>query len=440
MKVSAQWLSEWVALELPNTELANRLTMAGLEVDSLERVAPPMTGISVAKVLESVAHENADKLSRCRVDVGDGKIADVVCGAPNVRPDLLVAYAAPGAKLPGGRIIEHAIIRGVASAGMLCSATELDLGDDSGGLIELGENAPIGTPIEEYLQLNDEVFDIELTPNRGDCLSIVGIAREVAALTHAPMREIAVQAVPAVIDDEFPIVIEASQGCPRYVGRVIKNVNAAATTPMRITERLRRSGIRSISAVVDVTNYVMLELGQPMHGFDLDRLTGGIHVRNGRAGETLELLDGDTIELNTETLVIADNNNAVALAGVMGGLRTGVESNTTNILLESAYFDAITLAGVARRYRMHTDASHRFERGVDFTGQQRAIERASAMIIDICGGDPGPVVVAEAIDSIPARRSITFRPSEIERLIGIEVAPESAANLRIFELPSGAGS
>ncbi len=429
MKVSALWLSEWVSFELPNSELADRLTMAGLEVDSLEPVAPPMAGVSVAKVLESVAHENADKLSRCRVDIGAGEIVDVVCGAPNVRPGLHVAYAAPGATLPDGRIIKHAVIRDVASAGMLCSAAELGLGDDSSGLLELADDAPIGTSIEDFLQLNDDVFDIELTPNRGDCLSVIGIAREVAALTNTSMREVAVPPVPAATDDEFPIVIEVPQGCPRYAGRVIRNVNAAAPTPMWIRERLRRCGIRTISAVVDVTNYVMLELGQPMHGFDLDRLHGGIYVRNGRAGEALELLDGETVSLDSETLVIADNDQAVALAGVMGGLRTGVESHTTNILLESAYFDAITLAGVARRFRMHTDASHRFERGVDFSGQERAIERASAMIIDICGGTPGPLMVAEATALIPSRTTIDFHPKEIRTLIGVDVAAESARQM-----------
>ena len=429
MKVSSQWLREWVVPKLPNAALAERLTMAGLEVDSLEPVAPPMTGISVARVIESVAHENADKLSRCRVEIGGGKLVDVVCGAPNVRPNLMVAYAAPGAKLPDGRVIEHAVIRDVASAGMLCSAAELALGDDSGGLVELAHDAPIGASLEEYLQLDDEVFDIELTPNRGDCLSIVGVAREVAALTNSSMREVVVESVTANINDVFPVTIEAPQGCPRYVGRVIQNIDASAATPMWMRERLRRCGIRSISVVVDVTNFVMLELGQPMHGFDLDLLNGGICVRGGRHRETLELLDGETIELDPETLVIADNVQAVALAGVMGGQRTGIESSTTNIFLESAYFDAITLAGVARRYRLHTDASHRFERGVDFTGQERAIERASAMIIEICGGDPGPLVVTEVRDLIPLRHAIRFRPQEIERVIGINITPERARQI-----------
>ena len=429
MKVSAQWLNEWVSPAMPNSALAERLTMAGLEVDSIEPAASPMRGISVARVLESVPHENADKLSRCRVDIGDGKVVDVVCGASNVRSGLSVAYAAPGAQLPDGRIIEHAVIRDVAFAGMLCSATELELGEDGSGLLELADDAPIGTPIEEFLQLDDEVFDIELTPNRGDCLSIVGVAREIAALTDTPMREIAIPCVPASIDDACSIVIDAPQGCPRYAGRVIRNVNAAVPTPMWIRERLRRCGIRSISAVVDVTNYVMLELGQPMHGFDLDQLNGGIHIRNGRAGESLELLDGETIELDTETLVIADHDQAVALAGVMGGMRTGVATHTTSIFLESAYFDAITLAGVARRYRLHTDASHRFERGVDFAGQERALERASALIMDICGGDPGPLCVSEVMATIPARNAIVFRPSEIQHRIGVEIAAESAVQI-----------
>ncbi|MFP6682072.1 MAG: phenylalanine--tRNA ligase subunit beta, partial [Gammaproteobacteria bacterium] len=431
MKVSAQWLGEWVSTGLSNSQLADCLTMAGLEVESVTPVAPPLIGITVAKVIESVPHPNADKLSCCRVDIGGKITVDVVCGARNVRPELVVAYAAPGAKLPDGRTIEHVVIRDMASAGMLCSAAELGLGDDRTGLIEFEQDAQIGTPLDDYLNLRDEIFDIDLTPNRGDCLSIIGIAREAAALTNAPMRDVLVPPVPAVIDDEFPIVIEVPEGCPRYAGRIIRNVDAAVPSPVWIKERLRRSGIRSISAVVDVTNYVMLELGQPLHGFDLDRLTDGIRVRNGRVDETLELLDGETIELNADTLVIADEERAVALAGVMGGGTTGVELNTSHIFLESAYFDAIRLAGVARRYRMHTDASHRFERGVDFTGQERAIERATAMIIEIAGGDPGPLVVTESTESIPKRMPIKFRFGEIERLIGVTMEPKQATE--IFE-------
>ena len=428
MKVSAQWLSEWVSLPLSHSALGERLTMAGLEVDSIKPVAPALRGITVARVVESMVHPQAGRLSVCRVEIGDG-FADVVCGAPNVRPGLVVAYAAPRTHLPDGRVIENAVIRDVASTGMLCSAAELALGEDAGGLMELADDAPIGAAIDDYLQLADEVIDIELTPNRGDCLSIVGVAREVAVLTDVPMRDIVVPAVSATIDDEFPIVIEVPNGCPRYTGRIIRNVNAAAPTPVWIKERLRRGGVRSISAVVDVTNYVMLELGQPMHGFDLERVVGGIRIRNGRDGETLDLLDGQTIELDTDTLVIADEERAVALAGVMGGAATGVEGHSTNIFLESAYFDAITLAGVARRYRMHTDASHRFERGVDFTGQERGIERASAMIIEICGGDPGPLVVAESPAAIPARTPITFDPAEIERVIGIKMETGQAEKL-----------
>ena len=429
MKVPAQWLKEKVNFELSNSELAERLTMVGLEVDSLKPAAGRMSGVSIAKVLETVPHENAKKLSCCRVEVGGGKVVDVVCGAPNVRPNMLVAYASPGAKLPDGRTIEHAVIRAVTSVGMLCSAAELDLGEDDGGLLELAEDAPIGLSIEEFLKFDDEVFDIELTPNRGDCLSLIGIAREVAALTSMSMSEMAVPPVPAQIDDKFSTVIENPHGCPRYVGRVIRNVNAAAETPMWMRERLRRCGVRCINAVVDVTNYVMLELGQPMHGFDLDQLNGGIQVRNGRAGETLELLDGNTVEIDTDTLVIADSDGVVALAGVMGGMHTGVEPHTKDIFLESAYFDAITLAGVARRYRIHSDASHRFERGVDFTGQERAIERATAMIMDICGGNPGPVVVTEVPDSIPTRSAIIFRPEEIKRLIGVEIGTDKVQQI-----------
>lgn len=424
MKISTQWLADWVTSPLAHAELAHRLTMAGLEVDSIEPVAGLLDGVIVARVVDADPHPNADRLSLCRVDTGNGEAA-VVCGAQNVRAGLMVAYAAPGAVLPDGRRIENAVIRDIASAGMLCSAVELGLGEDAGGLIELPPEAPLGATLRDYLQLDDHVIDIELTPNRGDCLSLIGVAREVAALTGAPMRPAEVDPIAARCDDEFPIALEVPHGCPRYAGRIIRGVDAARPTPLWMVERLRRAGVRSISAVVDVTNYVMLEFGQPMHGFDFDRLAGGIVVRNGRDGERLELLDGQTIEVDPDTLVIADTNRAVALAGVMGGAASGVETHTTNVFLESAYFDPITLAGVARRYRLHTDASHRFERGVDFTGQERAVERATALILQICGGEPGPTTVAELPDALPDRPVIAFRHASIERLLGITQPPES---------------
>ncbi|MFT4582938.1 MAG: phenylalanyl-tRNA synthetase beta chain [Gammaproteobacteria bacterium] len=429
MKVSAHWLSEWVTTSLQHDELAECLTMAGLEVDSVTPAAHPLGNIWVAKVITVAPHPNADRLFYCTIGIGGTEIIEVVCGAPNVRANLVVAYAAPGAKLPDGREIGEAKVRGVVSAGMLCSAAELDLGDDSSGLLELDNDAPIGTLLRDHLELDDVVFDIELTPNRGDCLSIIGVAREVSALTDNAMREINVDSVVATITAEFPIELEQAEACPRYVGRVIRNVDAAAATPRWMTERLRRSGVRCISAVVDITNYVMLELGQPMHGFDLNQLRGGICVRNGRDGESLELLDGQTIELTVNTLVIADRERAVALAGVMGGAQTGVALTSTNIFLESAYFDSTTLAGVARRYRLHTDASHRFERGVDFSGQERAIERASGLILDICGGQAGPLSVAQAPAHIPRREGISFRPSEVSRRIGIDVSLDKAREL-----------
>jgi phenylalanyl-tRNA synthetase beta chain len=429
MKVSAHWLSEWVTTSLKHDELAECLTMAGLEVDNVAPVAHPLENIWVAKVITVAPHPNADRLSYCTIDIGRTEAVEVVCGAPNVRANLVVAYAAPGAKLPDGREIGEAKVRGVVSAGMLCSAAELDLGDDSSGLLELDNNAPIGALLREHFELDDVVFDIDLTPNRGDCLSIIGVAREVSALTNNVMREIYVDSVVATITAEFPIEIEQAEACPRYVGRVIRNVDAAAATPRWMAERLRRAGVRCISAVVDITNYVMLELGQPMHGFDLDQLRGGICVRNGRDGESLELLDGQTIELTADTLVIADRERAVALAGVMGGAQTGVALTSTDIFLESAYFDSITLAGVARRYRLHTDASHRFERGVDFSGQERAIERASGLILDICGGEAGPVSVAQVSAYIPIRDAISFRPSEVARRIGIDISAEKASEL-----------
>lgn len=423
MKISTQWLADWVTSPLAHDELAHRLTMAGLEVDTIEPVAPRLDGVIVARVIAAETHPNADRLSLCRVDTGADE-ASVVCGARNVRAGLTVAYAAPGAVLPDGRRIENAVIRDVASAGMLCSAVELGLGEDAGGLIELPAQAPIGVALRDYLHLDDYVIDIELTPNRGDCLSLIGVAREVAALTGAPMQAVTAEPVPARHDDAFPVTLEVPQGCPRYAGRIIRGVDAARPSPMWMVERLRRAGVRSISAVVDVTNYVMLELGQPMHGFDYDRLDSGIVVRNGRAGECLELLDGQTIDLDADTLVIADANRAVALAGVMGGATTGVEAHTQNVFLESAYFDPITLAGVARRYRLHTDASHRFERGVDFTGQERAVERATDLIVQICGGEPGPTTVAEAPAALPVRSAIPFRHAAIERLLGITLPPD----------------
>jgi phenylalanyl-tRNA synthetase beta chain len=406
--------------------LAQRLTMAGLEVDGIAPAAKPMSGIFVAKVLDVTPHPDADRLACCSVDVGLESPVDVVCGAPNVRAGLTVAYAAPGASLPDGRTITNAVVRGVSSAGMLCSAAELALSDDASGLIELADDGPVGALLGDYLELDDVVLDIDLTPNRGDCLSILGVAREVAVLSNRALAEIVVEPISASVEVRLAIDIEQRQSCPRYAGRVIKSVNAAAPTPQNIKERLRRAGVRSISAIVDVTNYVMLELGQPMHGFDLARLSGGIIVRNGTDGETLELLDGQNIELTADTLVIADHDKAVALAGVMGGAATGVELTSTDIFLESAYFDPITLAGVARRYRLHTDASHRFERGVDFSGQERAIERATAMILDICGGEAGPTVVAQEKSALPRREPIRFRPSEVSRLIGIEVSAAQA--------------
>jgi len=428
MKVSAQWVSEWFDGMPPLDVLANRLTMAGLEVDLIEPVAGSMDGIVVARVIESRPHGDADRLSVCRVDTGSGESVDVVCGAPNVRAGLVAAYASPGAVLPDGRAIERTVIRGAESAGMLCSEVELALGDDSSGLLELAHDAPVGMSLSEYLKLDDHVIDIDLTPNRGDCLSILGIAREIAALSEGAARDPDVRAIPARIEDEFSVTLAEPAACPRYAGRVIRNVDAGAPTPVWLKERLRRAGVRSISAVVDVTNYVMLELGQPMHGFDLDRLHGSIVVRNGRNGETLELLDGQTVTLDDQTLVIADERGAVALAGVMGGAASGVEADTTNVFLESAYFDPITLAGVARQFRLHTDASHRFERGVDYTGQERAVERATALILEICGGDPGPVTRAESSATIPRRDAIVLRPEAIERTLGITISRENVAS------------
>ena len=429
MKISRQWLAEWVTLPSDPEALAERLTMAGLEVDGIEPVAPPLPGIVVARIVARREHPNAERLSVCDVELDKERRVQVVCGAPNAAPGLATLYAPPGAQLGDGRHIKETQIRGVDSTGMLCSEAELGLGDDSSGLIVLPPDAQPGVAVAEYLQLDDHTIDIDLTPNRGDCLSVVGIAREISAWDKTPLPTVAVESVAPQIEDSLPVEIAEPRACARYVGRVIRDVAANTPTPRWMVERLRRAGVRSVSAVVDTTNYVMLELGQPLHGFDLERLDGGIRVRNARPDETLELLDGQSITMAPDTLAIADHSTAVALAGVMGGAPSGVSAATTDVYLESAYFDAVTLAGVARRYRLHSDASHRFERGVDFTGQERAIERATALIMEICGGRPGPTTVTEHRDCLPQREAITFDPAEIPRVLGINTSRDAAREI-----------
>ncbi len=421
MKFSEQWLREWVNPQLDTDALCEQLSMAGLEVDAVEPAAALFENIVVAQVDAVEAHPDADKLRVCRVSDGREDL-QIVCGAPNVAAGMKVPLARIGAVLPGGMKIKKAKLRGVESTGMLCSAAELGLLEQAEGLLSLPEDAPLGQDVREYLQLDDRIIDIDLTPNRGDCLSIQGVAREVAALNGLPFDAPQIPAVDAVHDQGLDIQIDNAADCSSYTGRVIKGIDVLASTPLWMRERLRRAGIRSIHPVVDVTNYVMLELGQPMHAFDLSRLQGGIQVRRARQGETLTALTGEELKLGGDDLVIADSARPVALAGVMGGLDSGVTAETVDILLESACFSPLAVAGTGRRHKLHTDSLHRFERGVDPALQARAAERATRLILDICGGQPGALLQA----GVGAGESteITLRQARLERLLGFEVPAE----------------
>jgi phenylalanyl-tRNA synthetase beta chain len=421
VKLSEQWLRQWVDPPVDTEALAAQLTNAGLEVDSVTPAAVSLDGVIVGEVLSVEPHPGADMLNVCEVSNG-GETHVVVCGAPNVYSGMRAPYAQVGAKLPGGMKIRKSKIRGVESHGMLCSADELEIGDDADGILDLGPDAPVGAALSDVLGAGDTCIDIDLTPNRGDCLSVAGIAREVAALNALDVQPVPISPVDQAIDEGIEIKLEAPLDCPRYAGRIIRDIDPTAKTPLWMRERLRRSGLRAISPVVDVTNYVMVELGQPMHAFDLDTLDGGIRVRRGKAGESLELLDGSKIELNGGSLVIADHARAVALAGIMGGMATSVSQDTRNILLESAWFLPRSIAVEARRQGLQTDSSHRFERGVSPDLQARACERATALLLDIVGGRPGPVVDAQVSEALPARPAIPLRAHRLSLLLGAEVA------------------
>lgn len=389
MKFSEQWLREWVNPAIDNDTLSAQLTMAGLEVDAVSPVADAFEGVVVGEVLQVEPHPDADKLRICQVNAGQDEVLNIVCGADNVRVGLRVPTALIGAILADDFKIKKSKLRGVESFGMLCSAKELGLAENSAGLLELPADAPVGANIREYLQLDDVTFELGLTPNRGDCLSIAGIAREVGVINHCAVTVPAIPPVQADITDSLQLKISAPADCPRYAGRVIRGINPQASTPVWMVERLRRSGIRSLGVAVDITNYLLLETGQPMHAFDLNKLKGGLDVRRARAGETLVLLNGNTVELDAETLVIADEHGPQAMAGVMGGAATAVDNNTVDIFLESAFFSPEAIVGRARRYGLHTDSSHRFERGVAHSLQGEALERASALFIQIAGGSAG---------------------------------------------------
>ncbi|GLU40093.1 phenylalanine--tRNA ligase subunit beta [Pseudomonas sp. NBRC 100443] len=420
MKFSEQWLRSWVNPQVSRDELVARLSMAGLEVDAVIPVAGAFSGVVVGEVLSTEQHPDADKLRVCQVSNGS-ETFQVVCGAPNVRPGLKIPFAMIGAELPGDFKIKKAKLRGVESNGMLCSAKELEISDDNAGLMELAADAPVGASIRDYLELDDASIEIGLTPNRGDCLSLTGLAREVGALYSAPVTFVDVKPVAPGIDDVRPIELLAPNACPRYLGRVIRNVDLSKPTPLWMVERLRRSDIRSIDAAVDITNYVMLELGQPMHAFDLDEIKGGIRVRMAEEGEKLVLLDGQEVALRTDTLVIADHERALAMAGVMGGEHSGVSAKTRDLFLESAFFDNIAVAGKARSYGLHTDASHRYERGVDFQLARRAMERATELLLQIVGGEAGPVVEQVSQAHLPKVEPVVLRIERVTQMLGMEM-------------------
>ncbi|MGE8307808.1 MAG: phenylalanine--tRNA ligase subunit beta, partial [Pseudomonas kermanshahensis] len=421
MKFSEQWLRGWVNPQVSRDELVARLSMAGLEVDSVTPAAGQFSGIVVGEILATEQHPDADKLRVCQVSNGQ-ETFQVVCGAPNARPGIKIPFAMIGAELPGDFKIKKAKLRGVESFGMLCSAAELQISEENDGLLELASDAPVGEDIRQYLSLDDASIEIGLTPNRGDCLSLAGLARDVSALYNVPVTRPVVPAVPAAHDEVRPVEVTAPAACPRYLGRVIRNVDLSKPTPLWMVERLRRSDVRSIDAAVDITNYVMLELGQPMHAFDLAEINGGIRVRMAEEGEKLVLLDGQEVALRADTLVIADHTRALAIAGVMGGEHSGVNTEKTrDLFLESAFFEPISVAGKARSYGLHTDASHRYERGVDSQLAREAMERATALILEIVGGEAGPIVEAVSEQHLPNVAPVTLRAERITQMLGMEL-------------------
>ncbi|MBE9567914.1 MAG: phenylalanine--tRNA ligase subunit beta, partial [Proteobacteria bacterium] len=436
MKFSEKWLRTWVNPSISTQEMCDQLTMAGLEVDSVEPAAGDFSGVVVARVESMEKHPDADKLNVCQVSDGT-ETKQIVCGAANVRPGLIIPMATVGAVLPtpDGKSwkIKPAKLRGVESFGMLCSEQELGLADSAEGLMELPEDAPLGQDIREYLQLDDDIIELDLTPNRGDCLSIAGVARELGVLNQCEVTEQVWAPYKQTIEDKFPVEIlsdrEADKACTSYACRIIKGIDAKAQTPLWMLERLRRAGIRGLSPVVDITNYVMLELGQPMHAFDLQKLDGKINVRFANNSEKVTLLDGKSIELQENTLVIADNSKVLAIAGVMGGEDSAVDDSTVDIFLESAFFVPQIVAGKARSYGLHTDSSHRFERGVDSQLQVHAIERATELVREICGGEVGPVCEHKTASHPEEGLPIHLRSTQIKRVLGIELSEDEVTEI-----------
>ena len=430
MKFSENWLRELVEIKADRATLSHALTMAGLEVEELTVLGEGLAGVVVAEIVATEKHPEADRLQVCKVDAGRAELLQIVCGAPNARVGIKVPLATVGASLPGGMLIKAAKLRGVESFGMLCSAKELGVDADASGLLELPLDAPVGQSLADYLGLPDASIELKLTPNRPDCLGLVGLAHDVAALFGSAVK-VPVQAA-ALVSSEAKrgIRLQAGKDAPRYLGRIVEGIDLAARTPLWLAERLRRAGLRPISAVVDITNYVMLELGQPLHAFDNDTLQGDIVVRHAGAGETLKLLDGSEAKLDEGFVLIADEHKPLAVAGVMGGFDSRVTDATRNIFLESAHFAPAAIMGRARKLGMHTDASHRFERGVDPELPRRALERATELLLSIAGGHAGPVLVAEHLADLPKPAAVKLRRARLKRVLGVDVADAEVA--RIF--------
>ena len=429
MKFSEKWLREFVDPPITTDELSHRLTMIGHEVDGLEPCGAGLDGVVVGEVLAFEKHPDADRLSVCRVSIGNGEALEVVCGAPNVRQGMKSPFAPAGTKLPNGMKLRKAKIRGVVSNGMLCSAIELALGEESDGIIELPDDAPAGQALTEYLGLPDTSFDLDLTPNRGDCFSVLGIARDVAAMSGAPLELPAMSPVQPELEDLQPVELLFPEGCPRFAGQIVKGIDPQAKTPVWMTEKLRRSGLRPIHPVVDVTNYVMLELGQPLHAYDHALVKGAIKPRLAQKGEKITLLDDSEVELLPNTIAITDDTGPIGMAGIMGGLSTMVTDKTTDIFFEGAFWPPARMAGIARQYGMHTDASMRFERGVDPQLQARAVQRATELLIAIAGGIAGPLSDVVAEDYLPKGLELTLRKSRLLQILGTEIPGEEVSRI-----------
>ncbi|HET7921986.1 MAG TPA: phenylalanine--tRNA ligase subunit beta [Gammaproteobacteria bacterium] len=429
MKVSIEWLREFIDIEVPPDRLAGRLTLAGLEVSAQESAHPGFEGVVTGEVTDVAPHPDADRLRVCKVQAEAGTVLTVVCGAPNVRVGMKAPLMKVGGRLPDGSVIKRTRLRGVESEGMLCSARELGLSVEAGSLLELPTDAPVGMALDEYLRLDDTLLEIELTPNRGDCLGMLGVARDAGAALDVDLRVPDCAAVTASHKETFPVRVDVPEACPVYVGRIIKGIRAEAETPVWMRERLRRAGLRSIHPVVDVTQYVMLELGQPMHAYDLAHLSGGIVVRMANPGESAGLLNGQSYALESDVLVIADHDTAQGLGGIMGGSESNVRDSTADVFLEAAFFAPAAISGRPRRLDLNTDAAYRFERGVDPAGQVRAVERATALILDICGGEPGPVQETVSAGHVPPRGDVALRRTQLERVLGMAVPDATVARI-----------